>query len=123
MALNPNIGIRMMVTCRIFLSTAALFYFLFSFQGTWPGFTLPAMACSICFCRSNTCVIRANSSPCPSHNCSQGHNPQEAAWDKHAPLQPSKVSKPKQPAQPLPLDEALAEIRNSTASIIDFQVI
>ncbi len=67
--------------------------------------------------------IRANSSPCTSHNCSQGHNPQEPAWDKHAPLQPSKVSKPKQPAQPLPLDEALAEIRNSTASIIDFQVI
>lgn len=66
--------------------------------------------------------ICPNYSPCPSHNRSQGHNPQESAWDKHAPLQPSKVAKPKQAAQPLPLDEALAEIRNSTASIIDFQV-
>ncbi len=66
--------------------------------------------------------ICPNYSTCPSHNRSQGHNPQESAWDKHAPLQPSKVAKPKQAAQPLPLDEALAEIRNSTASIIDFQV-
>jgi hypothetical protein len=52
----------------------------------------------------------------------QGRNPQEASWDRHAPMQPSKVSKPKQPPPPLPLDQALAEIRGSTASIIDFEV-
>ena len=31
------------------------------------------------------------------------------------------MSKPRLPPPPLPLDEALAEIRSSTASIIDFQ--
>ena len=51
----------------------------------------------------------------------QGRNPQTSAWDKHAPLQSVKVSKPRLPPPPLPLDEALAEIRSSTASIIDFQ--
>jgi hypothetical protein len=53
---------------------------------------------------------------------SQAVNPQTTAWDHHAPVQAAKVPKPKRPVQPLPLDQALSEIRESTAAIIDFKV-
>lgn len=121
LALNANVGIRMMV-CLSSTASISLVHFLSAVSwglGT-RVFRVRRRAAHVypgaCSWRLMMRLLLRR------HIGVQGRNLQEAAWDRHAPMQPSKVSKPKQPPPPLPLDQALAEIRSSTASIIDFEV-